>query len=195
MELPGSEEEGGGKFKFSDFGILSPSIVRRSGMPEDYIITLAEVENPNQDVVGGGGEKRDNAGGDQKNDSGRPPAGGGAPGGGTAGQGDRNRGGQGSPAGEGREAPVDTKSDKNQFKVRRFNFVVQMAWIPRSPAERVKARAERLEREKAEAAAKAAAPAGDAGGVPAGSVPAPGAPPANVPAVPPAAPAAGDDDD
>ncbi|MFM7740939.1 MAG: hypothetical protein ACKO9H_16185, partial [Planctomycetota bacterium] len=90
MELPGSEEEGGGKFKFSDFGILSPSIVRRSGMPEDYIITLAEVENPNADVVGGGGEKRDNAGGDQKNDSGRPPAGGGAPGGGAAGQGDRN---------------------------------------------------------------------------------------------------------
>jgi hypothetical protein len=200
MELPGSEEEGGGKFKFSDFGILSPTIVRRSGMPEDYIIMLDEVDNPNAEIVGGGGEKKDNAGGDPQGGNGRPPAGGGAPGGGAAGQGDRgNRGGAGAPAGEGREAPADAKSDKNQFKVRRFNFVVQMAWIPRSPAERVKARAERLEREKAEAAAKAAAPAGDAGGVPAGAVPAPGAPPAvppaSVPAIPPAAPAAGDNDD
>ena len=190
MELPGSDEEGGGKFKFSDFGILTPTIVRRSGMPEDYIITLAEVENPNAEVVGGSGDKKENAGG-----TGRPPAGGGA-----AGQEDRgNRGGQGGPPGEGRETPADAGESKNQFKVRRFNFVVQMAWVPRSPAERVKARAERLEREKAEAAAKAAAPAGDASGVPAGSVPAPGippvAPPPGAPAAPPAAPAAGSDDD
>jgi hypothetical protein len=206
MELPGSEEEGGGKFKFSDFGIITPTIVRRSGMPEDYIITLEEVENPNAKVAGGSGDKKDNAGGDPQGGNGRPPAGGGAagggapgggaPGGGAAGQGDRgNRGGQGAPAGEGREASDDSKNG-NQFKVRRFNFVVQMAWIPRSPAERVRARAERLEREKAEAAAKAAAPAGDAPGVPAGSVPAtPGVPPASVPAAPPAAPAAGNDDD
>jgi type IV pilus assembly protein PilM len=204
MELPGSEEEGGGKFKFSDFGIITPTIVRRSGMPEDYIITLEEVENPNAKVAGGSGDKKENAGGDPQGGNGRPPAGGGAagggaPGGGAAGQGDRgNRGGQGAPAGEGRESSEDSKNG-NQFKVRRFNFVVQMAWIPRSPAERVRARAERLEREKAEAAAKAAAPAGDAPGVPAGSVPAPGAtpgvPPASVPAAPPAAPAAENDDD
>lgn len=199
LELPGSEEEGGGKFKFSDFGILYPTIVGRSGMPQDYIITLDEVENPNADVVGGGDKKDKAGGGDAASGNGRPPAGGGAAGG-AAGQGDRgNQGGTGAPAGEDRETPAEVTDSKNQFKVRRFNFVVQMAWIPRSPAERVKARAERLEREKAEAAAKAAAPAGDGSGVPAGSVPAPGAPPAvppaGAPAVPPAAPAAGSDDD
>jgi type IV pilus assembly protein PilM len=199
MELPGREEEGGGRFKFSDFGILSPTIVRRSGMPEDYMITLTGVENQNADAGVGGRQKKDNAGGDPKDSTSRPPAGGSPPGDGATGQGDRgNRGGQDAPSGEGKGASEEEKIG-NQFKVRRFNFVVQMAWIPRSPAERVRARAERLEREKAEAAAKAAAPAGDGLGGPAGSMPAPGAPPAappaNVPAAPPTAPAAGEDDD
>jgi type IV pilus assembly protein PilM len=173
MELPGTAEEGGGKFKFSDFGILTPTIVRRSGMPEDYTINLTDLENPNAaEVVGGRGDRKENSG------DGRPDGG--------AGQG--GRGEQGAPAGEGRDAAPDSGDDKkNQFSVKRFNFVVQMAWIPRTPAERIRARAERIEREKTAASAKPAAPAGGGAVSPAGSVPAPGASPAP--------PAAGDDND
>ena len=177
MELPGTEEEGGGKFKFSDFGILTPTVVRRSGMPEEYTISLVDLENPNAVVGGGEGDKQENRGGN-------PPAG-------AAGQ--SGRGDQGAPANQDRETPAGAENTKkNQFTVRRFNFVVQMAWIPRSPAERVRARAERLVQEKTEAAARAAAPARDGAGVPAGSVPASGAAPAAPPAGAPET--QGDDD-
>lgn len=195
LELPGSEAEGGGKFKYTDFGILMPTIVQRSGMPELQTITLDAVDNPNASLLESGGSGAD---------KGQAPQG-------------QSRDGQGSPGGEGsvqdtgggKEPPAEGGADKpvvaaskvnNEFRVRRFNFVVQLAWIPRTPEERVKARAERLAREQA--AATAVGPeAGGAAAVEGGAapVPPPAAPPASPPAAgspaPPAAPQAGDDDD
>lgn len=144
-------------------------------MPEDYLIKLDEVQNPNAWLLEGKksseGEAEkpaDNKTGEQ---SGNNPGG------------DRSQGGEADPA-------KQSAKPGNQYEVRRFNFVVQLAWIPRTPAERVKARAERLEKEKAEAAAAAGA-AGQAapGNAPAapGNPAAPAAvPPAGVPSAPPA---------
>ena len=203
LELPGSEGEGGGKFKYSDFGILLPTIVQRSGMPELQTITLDAVENPNAGLMQGG-QSGTSSGGQQ----GEQKAGEGGPGG-SANEGpDRGQaGGQAPtppPAGnEGKPTPAQEKN-KNEFKVRRFNFIVQMAWIPRTPAERVKARAERLAKEQAAAAAASESPEAGAAGVEDGGVttPAPATPPAApattpaAPATPPAAPpAAADDED
>ncbi|MFO0036843.1 MAG: type IV pilus assembly protein PilM [Planctomycetota bacterium] len=199
LELPGSEEEGGGKFKYSDFGILLPTIVQRSGMPELQTITLDAVENPNAALLESGksgGEAAGEKGGEVKPGDG---ASSGAP---NQGRGGEQAGGQGPvppPAG-GSEKPAAAQDKlKNEFKVRRFNFIVQMAWIPRTPAERVKARADRLAKEQAAAAAAAsggteAGAAGADGGAPV-PTPAPGAPAGTAPAAPPAAPAAGSDDD
>ncbi len=53
---------------------------------------------------------------------------------------------------------------ETSFSARLFTFVVQMAWEPRSPAERKQAREERIEREAREEAAQAAAAAAGADG-------------------------------
>ncbi len=115
LELPGSEAEGGGKFKYSDFGILLPTIVQRTGMPEPQTIALDAVENPNSGLMdsGSSGSKEDG----QTEPEGQG-AGGNAPG-------DR---GEGSKQGEPKEqAPVAKTKEQNEFKVRRFNFIVQNA--------------------------------------------------------------------
>jgi len=72
----------------------------------------------------------------------------------------------------GRQPVLANKKDDNEekdvtattmFSVKEYNFVVQMAWVPRSPEERLSARAERrkAEEEAAQAAADAAAEAAD----------------------------------
>ena len=43
------------------------------------------------------------------------------------------------------------------FNVRRYDFTIQMAWIPRSPEERLKLKTERVAKEEAKLAAEAKA--------------------------------------
>ena len=63
------------------------------------------------------------------------------------------------PEGEAEEGDEDADDGGSLvFDVNRYNFTIQMAWIPRSPEERFKLRAERLEKEaKEREAAEAAA--------------------------------------
>lgn len=168
FELPGDEASGGGKFKYSDFGILLPTIVRRSSKAELQTITLDAVENQNKDngsAPPSNGDGKGDANGDSKKD-------------------EQKSGQEGE--GKSEAASQDAKTPNNNvFKANRYNFVVQFAWIPRTTSERIKAREARREREKA----AATAPASDSSG--AGAAAPLTEPPATNPQTPPSADPAG----
>lgn len=135
------------KFKYSDLGISYPTIVQVSSSPTDEVIvfdpTAADGGAAEPGAASGGGSKFGGAGGAGMG------MGMGAPGPGE---------GSGRPGGQSTSAPEDL--EKNRFEVRRYNFVVQMAWRPRSDEEILAAYEERIEAEKqaAEEAKAQAAP-------------------------------------
>ncbi len=141
--LPGSI--GSGEFEFSDFGISYPTIVRvSSGRYIDVSIGEKETEETT------GGDRGDGGGGGR---------GGGSRGGG----GGDDRGGAGGRGGRGASGALqddESKDDNNEIeKAYRYDFTIQMAWVPRSPKERVDAKETRVEEEAkaAQAAANAEA--------------------------------------
>ncbi|HMP79366.1 MAG TPA: type IV pilus assembly protein PilM [Pirellulaceae bacterium] len=106
LVLPGedNEVEGGGVYKYEDFGILYPTIVRADDTPKDYIIEYSRPRTVDA---------------------------------------------------EGTTTTSESSEQQGSFKVKKFEFVVQLVWVPRTPAERYKAREERLAKEKAAADAAA----------------------------------------
>ena len=128
VTFPGKEDAivGGGKYKFTDFGIYYPTIVYNA--IDDYNIILDASAGA---ASAGENEAKDAEGGDA-----------------DAAQGGAER----SESGD-----VVTRTAKSTIiSTRRFDFVIQMAWVPRSPAERFEMREARVKKEE-EAAAKAAA--------------------------------------
>lgn len=132
IRLPGNEDEveGGGEYTFKDFGVYFPTIIRDTDPVETVIVFK-------QNLIGTGSES--GTGG---------PEGGEAGAGGRGGResgGDRGRGG-----GQNNAASSSETTKPGEFRVYRYDFTIQMAWVPRSPRERFQARAERLKREAAE---------------------------------------------
>jgi type IV pilus assembly protein PilM len=131
-------------FSYADIGIYFPTITYMSTPVAKEIIydqLPPASTNSSTDSSGSGG-----AAVPGNNQSGRPE------------QGNENAPNSGDPAGS------EIENDGTVFKVMEFNFVVQMAWIPQSPGDRLNARTARLEARKAaeeaaQAAAAAAAPA------------------------------------
>ncbi len=166
--LPGddNEIEGGGRYKYSDFGIYYPTIVDSDDLPKKELIVFDA--KPVAPASGSGDSGRD----DQRPESGT--------GGGVADESESN-------------TSKETIPSDGKFQVDRFDFVVQFAWIPRSPRERFQARADRLKQEQAAATATAAGNAEDGETTPpAASNPANTNPPT---ATTPPANANNDDDD
>ena len=118
VEFPGAEDgiEGGGQYKFQDFGIYYPTLV-----------TSSEREKV------GISFRQDSIGRDQEE------------------EGSNESGGRSGPGGAGGGgADADGK-----FDVWRYDFTVQMAWIPRTPRERFEAKTTRLEAEAKKASDEA----------------------------------------
>lgn len=124
VELPAGDDPDR-MFKYSDLGILYPTITRVSDSAKDKLI----IYDPTASALDAKARRAASRRGPIR--GGRPSA----------------------PA-------VDEDEEKDvtaeaTFSVKEYNFVVQMAWVPRSPEERILARAERRKAE-AEAAQKAA---------------------------------------
>ncbi len=119
--IPGVDDSvsGAGDYKFQDFGIFYPTIVRET-RPRDFKIVFTAEKNPNTPD-----EVEDKGSDDESKDD---------------------------------DKSSETKEDKTKtettFEVNRYDFTIQMAWIPRTPTERFEARKARLE---AKAAADKAA--------------------------------------
>lgn len=119
-----------GLFSFADIGIFKPTITKASQRE----LLKIEFDPTNTGPAA----------------SGTPSLGGRLNFGAAGGEGEGND--RGISAGTG-------DAEKNAYDVHVFNFVVQMAWIPRSPQERLDARQARLDAEKIAADAAAAAAA------------------------------------
>ena len=128
VEFPGKEDdvEGGGEYRFTDFGISYPTLVDFS---EDR---FPEIIRFGPDGVVGEDMGSSLRGDEDAIESFR-----------------RN----GFPADE--ENPTGGESE-TVHKPMRYDFTIQMAWLPRSPKERLEAKKKRLEEEKAAAEAAAA---------------------------------------
>ena len=102
VKFPGAPDslEGGGEYKFQDFGIYYPTLIAMKEREEETINFTQDAINRDEDSSSADG--------------------GGAPG--TSGGGGKSDG---------------------TFKVWRYNFTVQMAWVPRSPKERFEAKTAR----------------------------------------------------
>ena len=112
-------------FTYSDMGILYPTIVRSSGSkPRRIEFDPSKAMSGDEDDAASSGGGR---------------GGGGGPSAGMS----SGIGGAGGGGGSGRAGGSPTKDGKTVFLVDEYNFVVQMAWIPRSPEERIVARVER----------------------------------------------------
>ncbi len=129
IRLPGNEDEieGGGEYTFKDFGIYYPTIIRDTDPVETVIVFKQDLINPGA--------------------SSSQPEGGEA---GTGGRGDRESGGDRGRGGGNGASSSATTTKPGEFRVYRYDFTIQMAWVPRSPRERFQARAKRLEREASE---------------------------------------------
>ncbi len=131
LPVPGDPDA---EFSFADIGIFYPTIVSWNE-PFDKKIEY-------DPLVAAGAVGGSTAGG----------AAGASDGGGADGAGDQQ--GQGGAGGDegGGAAPlpveVSPASKKDPLQVKQSNFVVQMAWVPRSPEERLKAREARLEQQR-----------------------------------------------
>lgn len=137
VKLPGHPNK---NFTYSDLGITFPTLIRQSDSPKPVEIIF----DPASADGGIGGGAAGGSGGN-KFSGGGAGMGAGGPG---EGAGAGAAGGQSSTAAE---------SNPNSYKARKFEFVVQMAWRPRTDAEIVEAYEKRLADK--EAADKAAADA------------------------------------
>ena len=126
VEFPGKpdEVEGGGEYRFTDFGISHPTLVEFSENRYQEIIVFGP-----DGVVGG--EAGQVGGADEYENFSKNSI--------TI-----------------DEDEVDGNETLTVYKPMRYDFTIQMSWIPRSPKERFEARKVRMEEEKAAAEAKAA---------------------------------------
>ena len=143
VQIPGLP----GKFTYSDLGISYPTIVRASATarPKKIRFDPTSAEGSAEAESSGGGGKF---------------SGGGAMSGmGAGGPGESAGGGRsGFGTGTGTSSQED---DQYTYDVREYSFTIQMCWRPRSEAEIVEAREERIAKKAEEAAAEAEANAGD----------------------------------
>ena len=157
-----------GDFTYSDIGIWFPTITRRSPSSSKHYIYLDDGEGDGAmgGMMGGmsggmGGRGKGSKGGR----SGRGGMSGGTMGGMSGGMGGMGgmsggMGGMGGGIGGMGDDPAD---DENRLEANVFTFVIQMAWQPRSVAERIEARRVRVEAETAAKTAADAAAAAAAG--------------------------------
>ena len=130
------------KFIYSDLGITYPTIVYVSPKPVDDVIVF------DPSAADGGLGESDPSGAAGK----------------FSGMGGMGMGASGPGEGIGGGPPtVVAEDDKNSYKVRRYDFVVQMAWRPRSDQEILEAYNERKEAETKAAEEAAAIAAEEAG--------------------------------
>ena len=122
--FPGAENnvEGGGKFKTTDVGMFFPSLVAYSNDFSDVKIVVQPISRKKS--------------GDAKSDDA-----------------DKKADGKKADAKKSDDKSTDKKLESpkkvlSTFTAKRFDFVVQIAWQPRSPAERMVAKKDRLEKEK-----------------------------------------------
>jgi type IV pilus assembly protein PilM len=138
------------EYKPVDIGLYNPTLVAESKWQE------VRIPNPNFGREGQQRSEEGNRGGDGRGESGNR----------GQSRGNGRRGG-GSDAGSGSDSGSDGENGEQEvkefFTVPRYDFVVQMIFIPTSPAERDRNREERLKQE-AEAAAEAARQAGNGAG-------------------------------
>ncbi len=141
-------------FSYSDIGISFPTVTNSVPRAKKLIVFDPAATNKAESVAslgtsgaGGGGKMAAAGGGGGKGMGMGMGAGGtpGAPGGG---------GTPSAPGGRTNNMTTPADSGKNVFEVYEYQFVVQMAWTPRSEKERLEARAARL-KAKAEAEAEA----------------------------------------
>lgn len=145
-----------GEFTYADLGISFPTITRVSPSSTQHFIHLQGGDQGSGGGMGGLGSPGgggSNRGGSRGGSSGGGAGLGGGMGGGMMGGGMMG-GGMGS-MGSSSSNPAD---DENVFEANIYTFVVQMAWEPRSVAERLEAKKAREDA----AAAKAAAMANEA---------------------------------
>ena len=139
-------DDGGQKdlYAYSDIGLLFPTITRSSDRTEK-IIQFDPTKTAGESTSGRPGMR---GGGDDVGGGMNMGLGGGMGRGGAAG-------------GTGQNTGVDENAelDKTIFKVYEYKFVVQIAWIPRTPQERMEARKLRLEKEATQKQAEAEAQA------------------------------------
>ena len=143
VKLPVSDVNESDLFSFADIGISYPTITVTSERKAKQI--MFDPANAEDEEEGGGGGSRGGITGADGGGLGMGlPAGPGGPGGGDS---------------DGREPGTnETESTNVVFPVYEYNFVVQIAWTPRSEKERLEAREARLKADAdAEAAAKEAA--------------------------------------
>lgn len=131
LPVPGEPDA---RFSYSDLGIFFPTITISTDPVEKEIVydLLPRATNENPGSGNAAGTSPDT--GQSEGDS------------------DEGSGDAGAGISPGESAPENS----NVFKVREYNFVIQMAWIPRSPQERIKSRGARIEERRASEAAEAA---------------------------------------
>ena len=142
--LNGKVELPEGEFTYNDIGIWFPTVVQRSPSSSQHFIYLKTGDGEDDGMGGMGGGGKGGMGGMGGMGGGGLGAGGGLGGGGLGGRKEAN--------------PADAEG---VFEAKIYSFIIQMAWQPRSVAERIEARRVRLE---GEAKAKAAADAQPAAG-------------------------------
>ncbi|MCH2178746.1 MAG: type IV pilus assembly protein PilM [Mariniblastus sp.] len=122
VEFPGNEDgiEGGGQYKFQDFGIYYPTLVTSSERQKVGI-------SFRQDSIGRDPEEEGSY------------------------EGSYEREGPSGPGGAG----GDGTEPNGQFDAWRYDFTIQMAWIPRTPRERFEAKMLRVEAEAKKASTQA----------------------------------------
>jgi type IV pilus assembly protein PilM len=148
LELPDTnEKEGGGKFKYEDFGIYLPTIVSRADIPRTEKIVIDAVDNPNSLIEKDSDALKQDETKDSDDKSATPPK-------------------------EGEDKNVESENPNNNvFTANRYDFVIQFAWTPRTAKERIKARNDRLARENAAATGAAAGDATSQPETPANATP------------------------
>ncbi len=139
VKLPVSDPNESNLFSYEDIGITFPTITVTSEIKPKQI--TFDPTSTEQEAGGGGSNAR----------GGITGADGGGLGIGLP------SGGPGAPAG-GREVEgSEAETTNTTFQVNEYNFVVQVAWTPRSEKERLEARAARIKAAEEAAAAEAAA--------------------------------------
>ncbi|QEG21309.1 type IV pilus assembly protein PilM [Mariniblastus fucicola] len=168
--LTGTVKLPDGEFTYGDLGISFPTITRVSPSSTEHFIFLQEGGKSGPGMggmggpggiggggIGGGGRGgRGGAGGMGAGGMGAGGMGAGGMGAGGMGAGGMGAGGMGMGGG-GPGSTVDPSDGESIFKANIYSFVIQMAWEPRSVAERNEAKKLRLEAVAAAAAAEAEA--------------------------------------
>jgi hypothetical protein len=144
VRLPVSDPNESDLFSYEDIGISFPTITVTSELKPKQI-TFDPTSTEQEDQGGGSNSRGGITGADGGGLGMGLPSEPGGPG--------------GAPAGGREMAGSEAEAANTTFQVYEYNFVVQVAWTPRSEKERLEARAARLKAEEEAAAAKAAAEA------------------------------------